>query len=212
MAKKNKFNYFDAFQDQVTVAAEEADLLIEAIESFTSAEDLKSLLERAHEIEHRGDEINHMIRTYVSTDFITPIDREDIVELAQRLDDVTDNIEGILQRFYMFDIHFMHNRAMEFAVIIKKSLKALSKSMDSFREFKKVKKIRAMVQDVNDLEEQADELYMEVIRQLYTDDAEKAENAVRVEVWSRLFDRLEGTIDSCKEVADTVATIMLKNV
>ena len=212
MAKKNKFNYFDAFQDQVTVAAEEADLLIEAIESFTSAEDLKSLLERAHEIEHRGDEINHMIRTYVSTDFITPIDREDIVELAQRLDDVTDNIEGILQRFYMFDIHFMHNRAMEFAVIIKKSLKALSKSMDSFREFKKVKKIRAMVQDVNDLEEQADELYMEVIRQLYTDDAEKAENAVRVEVWSRLFDRLEGTIDSCKEVADTVSTIMLKNV
>ena len=212
MAKKNKFNYFDAFQDQVTVAAEEADLLIEAIESFTSAEDLKSLLERAHEIEHRGDEINHMIRTYVSTDFITPIDREDIVELAQRLDDVTDNIEGILQRFYMFDIHFMHNRTMEFAVIIKKSLKALSKSMDSFREFKKVKKIRAMVQDVNDLEEQADELYMEVIRQLYTDDAEKAENAVRVEVWSRLFDRLEGTIDSCKEVADTVATIMLKNV
>ena len=212
MAKKNKFNYFDAFQQQVEVAAEEAEILIQAIEGFTTAEDLKPLLERAHEIEHRGDEVNHTIRTYVSTDFITPIDREDIVELGQRLDDVTDNIEGILQRFYMFDVHFMHERAIEFAVIIKKSIKALSKSMDSFREFKKVKKIRAMVQDVNDLEELADDLHIEVIRELYTKDAENSENAVRVEVWSSLFDRLEATIDSCKEVADTMSTIMLKNV
>ena len=209
MAKKNKFNYFDAFQKQVDVASDEVDVLIEAIESFSSAEELKPLLTKAHEIEHRGDLINHEIRTYVSTDFITPIDREDIVALAQRLDDVTDNIEGIIQRFYMFDIHFMHPRAMEFAQIIKKSLKALGKSMDSFREFKKVKKIRAMVQDVNDLEEKADELYMETIRELYTTEAE---NAVRVEVWSRLFDRLEGAEDSCKTVADTMSTIMLKNV
>lgn len=212
MAKKNKFNYFDAFQQQVEVATEEAEVLIEAIENFTTAEALEPLLKKAHEIEHRGDELNHEIRTYVSTDFITPIDREDIVELAQRLDDVTDDIEGIIQRFYMFDVHFMHNRAMEFAVIIRKSLKALNKSMDSFKEFKKVKKIRAMVQDVNDLEEQGDHLYMEVMRNLYTDDAEKTENAVRVEVWSRLFDRLEGAIDACKEVADTMSTIMLKNV
>ncbi len=212
MAKKNKFNYFDAFQDQVDIAAEMADLLIEAIEGFTTAEDMKPIIDKAHEIEHRGDEVNHVIRMYVSTDFITPIEREDIVGLAQRLDDVTDNIEGIIQRFYMFDIHFMHNRAIEFAQIIRKSIKALSKSMDSFREFKKVKKIRAMVQDVNDLEEQADALYMEVTRQLYVDDAEKTKNAVRVEVWSRLIDRLEATVDSCWEVADTMSTIMLKNV
>ena len=129
--------------------------------------------------------------------------------MAQRLDDVTDNIEGIIQRFYMFDIHFMHPKSIEFAQILKKSIKALRKSMDSFREFKKVKKIRAMVQDVNDLEEQADVLYQDTIRYLYTVDAEKA---VHVEVWSRLFDRLEGAVDSCKAVADTMSTIMLKNV
>ena len=210
MAKKNKFNYFDAFEKQVEIAAEEADVLIEAIEGFTTAEDMKPILEKAHEIEHRGDLVNHEIRTYVSTDFITPIERGDIVELAQRLDDVTDNIEGIIQRFYMFDVHFMHSQAMEFAVIIKKSLKALAKSMDSFREFKKVKKIRSMVQDVNDLEEQADVLYQDTIRALYTVDA--TEDAVRVEVWSRLFDRLEACVDSGEAVADTMATIMLKNV
>ena len=209
MAKKDRFNYFDAFEQQVDVAEEEVEILIEAIENFTTAEELAPILERAHEVEHRGDYINHIILTNVSTDFITPIERGDIIELAQNIDNVTDMIEGIIQRFYMFDVHFMHPTAIEFANIIKKSVKALRKSMSTFREFKKVKKIRAMVEDVNQLEEQADALYVEAIRNLYTVDAE---NAVRVEVWSRLFDRLEGTCDACETVADTMANIMLKNV
>ena len=210
MAKKDRFNYFDAFESQVAVAEEEIEVLIEAIENFSTADDLQPVLERAHEIEHRGDEINHIILTNVSTDFITPIERGDIIELAQNLDTLTDMIEGIIQRFYMFDIHFMHPQAIEFAQIIRKSLKALRKAMGTFREFKKVKKIRAMVEDVNQLEEQADALYVETIRHLYTVDA--LNDAVRVEVWSRLFDRLEGTCDACETVADTMATIMLKNV
>ena len=210
MAKKNKFNYFDAFEQQVDIASEEADILIEAIKNFTSADKMDELLARAHEIENRGDEANHQIRVNVAADFITPIEREDILELAQDLDDITDKIEGIVQRFYMFDIHYMHPQALEFATIIKKSLQAPRKSMDSFREFKKVKKIRAMVQDVNNFEEQADGLYMKTIRKLYTEDA--LNDAVRVEVWSRLFDRLEDACDACKTVADTMSVIMLKNV
>lgn len=209
MAKKIKFNYFDAFEQMVDIASEEAEVLIEAIETFTAADELRPLLEKAHEIEKRGDEVNHIIRTNVSTDFITPIERGDILELAIDLDDITDMLEGILQRFYMFDVHFMHPHAIEFAMIIKKSLKALRKSMDSFRDFKKLKKIRAMVEDVNDLEEQADELYREAIRKLY---AEESDDAVRVEVWSRLFDRLEATCDACKTVAETMSIIVLKNV
>ncbi len=210
MAKKERFNYFDAFESQVAVAEEEIEVLIDAIENFTTADDLQPVLEKAHEIEHRGDDINHIILTNVSTDFITPIERGDIIELAQNLDTLTDMIEGIIQRFYMFDIHFMHPQAIEFANIIRKSLKALRKSMGTFREFKKVKKIRAMVEDVNQFEEQADALYVETIRHLYTVDA--LNDAVRVEVWSRLFDRLEGTCDACETVADTMASIMLKNV
>ena len=208
MAKKDKFNYFDAFAKQVDIAAEEADVLIEAIESFKPGMDMRPILEKAHEIEKRGDEVNHIIRINVATDFITPIEREDIIELALDLDDVTDIIEGIIQRFYMYDIHFMHPRAIEFATIIKKSLKALRKAMDSFREFKKVKKIRAMVEDISDLEEQADVLYLEAIRELYTADAE---NAVRIEVWSRLLERMESACDACDAVGDTMATILLKN-
>lgn len=209
MAKKNKFDYFDAFEEQIEIALEESEILVEAIENFESADKLEDILKRAHEIEHKGDQVNHAIHASVSVDFITPIERADILELAGRIDDVTDIIEGVLQRFYMFNIHFMHDDAIEFAHIINKSLKALRKSMENFREFKKVKKIRAMITDVKDLEEEADALYMKSIRKLYTEDNE---DAVRVEVWSRLFDRLEAACDACDAVGDTMADIVLKNV
>ncbi len=208
MAKKPKFDYFDAFEQQIDIASEEAALLLDAVEGFTTAEALEPILEKAHSIEHRGDDINHDILTSVSIDFITPIERADIIELAQAIDDITDMLEGIIQCFYMYDVHFMHPTTIEFTKIINKSLKALRKSMGTFRDFKKVKKIRAMVEDVNDLEEQADELYLKTIRLLYTKDNEKA---VRIEVWSRLFDRLEQVCDACKVVADNMAAIMLKN-
>ena len=209
MAKKNKFDYFDAFEEQIEIALEESEILVEAIENFESADKLEDILKRAHEIEHKGDQVNHAIHASVSVDFITPIERADILELAGRIDDVTDIIEGVLQRFYMFNIHFMHDDAIEFAHIINKSLKALRKSMENFREFKKVKKIRAMITDAKDLEEEADALYMNSIRKLYT---VENEDAVRVEVWSRLFDRLEAACDACDAVGDTMADIVLKNV
>ena len=209
MAKKNKFDYFEAFERQVDIASKEAEVLIEAIENFTTAGDLQEVLERAHTIEHEGDQVHHEILVSVSVDFITPIERGDIIAMADSVDDVIDMIEGIIQRFYMFDVHTMHPKAMDFALLIKKSVKELRKSMDSFREFKKVKKIRAMVQDVKELEEQADAFYVQAIRELYT---ENSEHPVHVEVWSRLFDRLEATCDACETVADTMANIMLKNV
>ena len=99
MGKRDKFDYFDAFEKQTEVAVQEAELLIEAIESFTEAEHLKEVMERAHELEHKGDEINHAIFKTVATDFITPIEREDIINMSQYLDNIIDYIEYVMQSF-----------------------------------------------------------------------------------------------------------------
>lgn len=209
MGKKNRFDYFDAFKKLSELAVEESDLLIEAIENFGEAEDLRGVMERAHEIEHKGDEQNHLIFQTVATDFITPIEREDIIELTQHLDDIIDYIEDVLQRFYMYDVHFMHKDALEFAGLIKKSCVALDKAMEDFRNFKKSKTFRELVIDVNTYEEEADQLLVKVIRDLHTIDCDKP---MRVLVWSQIFSRMEKCADACEHAADSMSTILLKNV
>lgn len=208
MSKKSKFDYFKAFERQAVIACEEADVLLETIESFTFAKDLPPVLAQAHEIEHRGDELNHEIFKNVASDFITPIDREDIIKLSQLLDDVTDKIENILQCFYMYDIQFMHEDTRKMATYIKKSTKALRRAMGDFNNFKKSKKFNELILNINDYEEQADELFLQTTRDLYTI---HRDHPVRIEVWSRIFDRMEQSCDACEEVADFMSTIVLKN-
>ena len=209
MGKKNKFDYFAAFEKQTEVAVREADLLIEAIDGFTEAEALGNIMELAHTIEHEGDEINHAILKTVATDFITPIEREDIINMSQYLDNIIDYIEDVMQRFYMYDVQAMHAEARAFARLVKKSCKALDRAMGEFRNFKKSKKFKQLIIDVNDYEEEADQLYMTVIRKLHTHDRE---NPMRVLVWSQIFDRMEKCCDSCEHAADTMNSILLKNV
>lgn len=207
--KHRKLDYFDEFEKQTRIAIEEADLLLEALENFTKADDLKSYMERAHQIEHRGDEVNHAILEYVATDFITPIEREDIIELSQRLDNIIDYIEDIIQCMYMYDVHIIPEGTKEFAELICKAVKALNKAMGDFRSFKKSKKFRALVHDVSEYEEEADRLFLRVVRHLHTTDRD---NPMRAHVWSRVFERMEKSCDACEHAADTMSTIMLKNV
>ena len=209
MGKKDRFDYFAAFERQVKVAAAEADILIEAIEGFSAAADLVSVMERAHEMEHEGDEIAHSIYKVVGTDFITPTEREDIIDLVQSLDSITDGIESVIQRFYMYDVHFMHDEALEFATYIKKSCTALGYAMEDFRNFKKSKTFKQRIIDVNTYEEHADTLYLKVIRDLYTVDRE---NPMRVLVWSQIFERMEKCCDACEHAADIMNGILIKNV
>ena len=144
MGKKKKFDYFDMFERQSELAVQEATLLVEAVENFTEAKEVYEIMERAHEIEHEGDEICHAIYRNIATDFITPIEREDIIEMTSSIDTVIDHIEEILIRFYMYDIHDMHEGALEFAQLIKKSCEALDLCMEDFRNFKKSKTFKQL--------------------------------------------------------------------
>ena len=207
--RHHKYDYFSAFESLSELAVDEADLLIKAIEGFSTADALKETMEKAHAIEHKGDDINHDIFRNVATDFITPIDREDIIGLAQALDTIIDELEEVIQRFYMYDVHFTHKDALEFARLLKKECKALNKAMEDFRNFKKSKKFKSLIIEVNTYEEEADQLLMHVIRDLHTTDCE---NTMRVMVWSRIFEHMENCADATEHAADCMSTILLKNV
>ncbi len=206
--KIKKFDYFDAFERQTELAVRESEILIEVIENFTTAEEVKNYMPLAQQVEHEGDAVSHDLYTAIATDFITPIEREDIIELSQYLDDIVDLIEGVIQRFYMYDVHFMHERALEFARIINQSCTALDHAMEDFRNFKKSKTFNQSIIEVNTFEETADVFYMNTIRELHT---KNRDNTLAVLVWSQVFERMEHVTDACEHAADVMRTIMLKN-
>lgn len=206
--KKEKFDYFEAFERSAQLVMEEAEILVEATETFTAADAMGDLMARAHEVEHRGDENNHEICHHISHDFITPIEREDLLDLAHYLDNVIDEIEDVIQHFYMYDIHEMNPAAIQFAHLIRESAGALIEVMAEFHNFKKSEKFMKNILEVNAIEERGDHLFVECIRELHTVHRERP---MYVHVWSQILERMEECVDECEHVSDIVENIMLKN-
>ena len=205
---KQKFDYFNSFIAQTEVALEEAHLLERIIANFTTAADMHDDLVEAHAIEHKGDMLSHEVNDNVAIDFITPFEREDILQLSQSLDSITDQIEDVVQSFYMYDVHVMRAEAADFCAVIIKSLEALHDAVIDFRDYKKPGIIKQRIITVNDCEEEGDRLYLRAMHTLYV---EEREVPMRVQVWSQLYYRLEKATDACEHVADLMSNVVLKN-
>lgn len=208
MAKKNKFNYFKAYEKLTKLAVQESELLIDTLETFKDAASLSEVMEQMHEFENQGDTINHSIFESAAVDFMPPIDREDIVELAAALDNVLDYIDDVLGHMFMYDVSTLPEDAMKFTALIKRSCKALDAMMCEFHNFKKNKKFKQLLVDINSYEEEADHLYTSAMRYLHTEDNKEI---MHVLVWSRIYERMEKCCDATEHAADIVSTIVLKN-
>lgn len=206
--KGTKFNYFDAFAKQAELAVKESELLVSVVENFQRAEELQECLPEAHQIENEADEVHHRIHDALLPDFVPPLDREDITSLASALDEVVDQIEELIRSFYMYDVRFMHSDAVEFSRILHASCIALCEAVKEFPRARKSELFRKAVVEVNDREEEADRLYLEAMRRLFTEDAE---HFMRVMVWSSIFDIFEDCLDQCETIADRMMAIVLKN-
>lgn len=209
MAKnKSKIDYFSIFMQQAEAAHKEAGVLVDVVENFTTASAISECLPRAHKIEKDADILNHTIMRAIDVDFMTPFDREDIIELTNALDDVVDGIEEVIRCFYMYDVHFMHHDVKPMAQQLYKATGALADVMRGFKDFKKFGHFLEEMEQVNKVEEEVDEKYMEVMHSLFTTDRE---NAVRVVVWKDIFERIEDCADRCDATSQVMGSIILKN-
>ncbi|MGI6004006.1 MAG: DUF47 domain-containing protein [Christensenellales bacterium] len=205
MAKKNN-PYFDDFITMVEFSCRAAEYLQTVLHNF-DPETLQECRETMHELEHAEDEVKHRMLRRLAKEFVTPIDREDIIQLANELDEVTDKIDDILIRMYMYNIKKIHPAALAFADVILRCCKALQAATHEFPNFHKSTVLQKAIVDVNTMEEEGDAIYIDAVRSLY----KKGGDPLEIAVWSELFDRLEDCCDACEHVADVMELMMMKN-
>ncbi|MDD4582701.1 MAG: DUF47 family protein [Eubacteriales bacterium] len=205
MARKDDY-YFNTFVELVEYSCKAARLLIETMADY-HPEDLITRMVEMHNIEHDADMGKHTMMRKLAREFITPIEREDIMDMAHQIDDVTDAIEDVLMRMYMFNITVIRPDALKMARIIEKCCLALKLAVEEFHNFRKSKVLHERIVEVNRLEEEGDKLYMEATRKLYVSDM----SPVAIGAWTHVFHILEKCCDSCEDVSDVIESVMMKN-
>lgn len=202
--KTKEENYFDMFITSVDFSLEAAEALLSLIKNYT---DVDKKVKDIHTIEHSGDMHFHKLYEQLMRSFMTPIDREDILLLAQKIDDVTDLIEDIAYKFVMFDIKILRPDVETFIGLIVKSCKLMKTAIIEFKNFSKSKDLSNKILQINDIEEEADTIYKNAVRALFTTNQE----AVEIFKWRELYGTMENCIDACEDVADAMNGVILKN-
>lgn len=157
--------------------------------------------------EHAGDEVVEKIIKALDRSFITPFDREDIHSLATKIDDVLDHMEEVAHRFLIFKISQSTSQARKLAEIIQKSCLEIEHVVRHCRKMKDVDTIHKHLRNIIDLENEGDRVYREASKELYDD----PKDILHLSKWRELYDRLEKTIDSCKDVCHVLSEITIKN-
>ena len=202
MPKEVKF--FDLFDKQ-------AENLLKAAEFYKKLTDEAAFtpenVRAMHELEHYGDELTHNIINTLNETFITPFDREDILALANRLDDIIDGIYLITNRFQLYKITKPTEYSQKLANTIAQSTKAMQKALASLRSNKNMKETLFQCVEINRLENEGDVLRDEAISWLFEN--EKA--PIMVIKQKELFEEAETVTDFCEYVANLVESILVKN-
>lgn len=206
MARKKDMDYFDGFVSLVNYSCEAAAFLEQILGNY-SLDGLGEKMKEVHAIEHQADIEKHLMMQKLAKEFITPIEREDIMSMAHQIDNVTDAIEDVVMQMYMFNIRTVRKEALEMTKIIVHCCEALKSALQEFYNFRKSESIHRMIVEVNRLEEEGDRTYTEAVHNLYRDNS----NVMEVMGWTKIFECLEKCCDVCENVSDVIESVIMKN-
>lgn len=193
-----------------TTLEEMADTLVEACEYFaTGVSDLSNLTafaKRMKELESQCDQYTHTILKELNKTFITPIEREDIMELTTSLDDVLDGIEACASRFEMYNVREKDEYITLFAEVIVRSAHQIRDAIQLLTK-KKLLAMREHTIAINELENQADDLLRVSVTSLFA----KVQDPIELIKRKEIYERLEQTTDYCEDVANILESIIMRN-
>jgi predicted phosphate transport protein (TIGR00153 family) len=196
------FPLFEAAADTIAAAATALlDLLTDLADPETKAKQLA-------ELEHEGDRITRTILTRLASTFIARLDRDDIFELAERLDNVTDAIDDVGDMVFLHGITEPLDPVTEQARVLLRAAEHTSQGMHSLEQLD-LDRLNAYLTAVHDLEYEGDQLHRRVRAQL--DDFTTEHPAQHMLRWKDVTDGIEQALDELAHVAHTVEGIVLKH-
>jgi predicted phosphate transport protein (TIGR00153 family) len=166
----------------------------------------KELIKEIERLEHVGDGVAHEIFSELSSNFITPFDREDIHDLISSLDDIVDFIHGSAKRIELYKISQITPPIIKLAELVNQGAVELHTAVSNLRNMKNAGKIREACVKINSIENHADDIFDMTIASLF----EEEKDAVKIIKMKEVLSALETATDKCEDAANAVSSILIK--
>jgi len=194
-------DFFVLFRKQAALVREGCSQLLEMVTAFDRLEERARQLK---EVEHRADVVTHEIFERLNRTFITPLEREDIHQLASNLDDVLDAVEAIGARLFLFQVGRPPAEALRMATILTECAAQIEQAVDNLKQ---MNNLISFTMEINRLENEADGISRQVTADLFSG----KHDLLDVMRWKEIYGRLEGAADKCEDVANAIESIVVKS-
>lgn len=198
----------DKFSNYLVDFAKHLDRTAEYFVNY-KVKDIDSLDEFANTIkqyETEADEKVHIIIKDLNQAFITPIEREDILQLTMLLDDIIDGMEEFTALMDIYQILSSDSYIDSFADYILKCSKEILTCMELMSN-SKLNQVEPHAIRIKDHESKCDDLYRESLKNLF----QKEKDPIKVIQFKEIYETLEDIADCCQDVASTLQSIIMKN-
>lgn len=159
--------------------------------------------------EHAADELTMDMLKALNRIFITPIDREDLLQLSENLDVGVDRVHGTIERIHVYEVHKppLIKDSLSMADLLVRATAELQLIMDNLRDIKKNQ--AALIEStykIDQLEHDGDTIYRQDLSQLFKCDAAPLE----IVKWKDILESLEQALDQTKHIANLIKGVEMK--
>ena len=200
--KEEKF--FDLFYELAIKIEEGGELFLDMVEHYEYSE---QKIAKLKELEQEADVITHRTYEKMHKTFLTPIDREDIYALVNKMDSILDMVEASAARMSLYKVKVPAKEIIDQAKILDKAIKKVKYIVHAMKNMKNAKTILEACVEINTLENEGDIVMRMIMTRLF----EQEKDAIELIKWKEIFERIEEAIDVCEDVANIVEGIVLKH-
>jgi uncharacterized protein len=169
--------------------------------------DHKSISERLIDVEHDNDLLTHRLFNKIDSTFVTPMDRQDMHQLAGKLDDVLDHTEAAANLVFLAglsELACLPQEMLEQVAVLVAQADLLTASMP------KLKNLGTEMKDYwvecNRLENDGDRAYRMLLVRLYSGEYD----GLTVMKLKDVADALEAACDSFEQISHVIEGIYVK--
>jgi uncharacterized protein Yka (UPF0111/DUF47 family) len=196
--------FFDLFEELSERIEAGGKLFLEMVENGAYSETHTA---RLKEIEHEADIITHRTYEKMHTTFLTPLDREDICDLVNKMDSVLDMTEAAAARIILYRVKESTPAIAAQARILNQAIGKIRVIIRGLRDMKNAPQILQACVEINTLENDGDVVLRTTMAHLFEKEADVRE----LIKWKEIHERIEEAIDVCEDVSNIAEGIVLKN-
>lgn len=195
--------FYTLFEESAQVCSDASHLFLEIVNDKPTEE----RMQLAKTYKRKSNSISKKILIRLNTTFITPIDREDIQDVASLLNKIAKKAAKASLNLEIYRLESHTSFMKEQAENLVKATDELIKTVALLRKVSSTKEITKRNNKMKSIESKGDEILFKAMDEVFSGKYE----ALTVIKLKELYKNIESAMDACFDVSDVVVHITLKH-